>query len=166
MKASLFRSDSKTNTEPAALSHRCDAGFSKDEAFSINCLLRTVRFEESVRLLSRISYCFPPASAVSVSTAMQHANFLNRLLSQSQVHVVEDIDGAHGYFLQMDSVLQGDANPAQLSTFLSGVTEDIEAMLKYFQAEAYLLQAKSLSTVSEGCNTADLQTQVRTLTQL
>ncbi len=156
---SFSRSDLGANAELTASTPRCDADV-QNEAFSINCLLRTVRDQESVALLSRINYCFPAAAAVSASTAVQYADCLNRLLSQSNVYVVKDMDGDRGYFLQLDSVLQGDAHPKRLSAFLTGVTQDIEIMLKYLQAEAHKPSSKSLSVVSEGCNIANLQTEV------
>ncbi|PZO13082.1 MAG: hypothetical protein DCF25_16595 [Leptolyngbya foveolarum] len=165
MKLPILRSDLSLNAEPTALTHRCDADV-HDEAFSINCLLRTVRVEESACLLSKINYCFPATPAVSISTAMRHADCLNRLLSQSKAYVVEDIDGDHGYFLQLDSVLQGDTHQEQVSTFLAGVTQDLEIMLKYFQLEAHKPRSESLSTVSEGCNTASLQTKVSMVASL
>lgn len=160
MKSSLSRSDLIANAEPTAFAHRCDASAVQSEAFSINCLLRTIRVEESVCLLSRINYCFPATPAISVAMAMRYANRLNPLLAQSKVYVVEDLDGDCGYFLQLDSVLKGDAPQERLSTFLAGVTQDIEAMLKYFQAEAHQSSLESLSKVSEGCNVAGLQTKV------
>lgn len=160
MKAPLSYSDLSINVEPTALADRCDVGAIPGEDFSVNCLLRTVRVDASVCLLSRINYCFPATPAVSVAVAMRYADSLNRLLAQSKVYVVKDIDGDHGYFLRVDSVLQGEANRKQLSTFLTGVTKDIEALLKYFQTAAHKPQPESLSTIAEGCNMADLQTDV------
>lgn len=159
MKEFLSRSKLSTNVEPIALAHLSDAD-NDAEAFSINCSLRTVRVEASVCLLSRVNYCFSGNVRVSVPTAMRHAERLNALLSQSKVHVVKDIDGDRGYFLEIDSVLKGESNRSAVDAFLIGVTKDIETVLKYFQKETDRPQKACLSTVAADCNVASLQTNV------
>ena len=154
-----------TNDEPIALPHHSDIDTitheALPEAFSISCSLRTVRVEASVCLLSRINYCFPRDVRVSVPTAMRHAEQLNTLLSRSKVHVVKDIDGDRGYFLEIDSVLQGEANRSAVDAFLVGVTQDMETVLKYFQRETDSSQPARLSVVAKDCNVASLKTNVR-----
>lgn len=163
MKDSLSCSKLNINIGPDASSHH-EFRHEDENTFSINCLLRTVRVEKLDCLLSRTNYCFPSALPVSVAIAMQHANCLNQLVSHSMVHVVKDIDGDRGYFLQIDSVLKGDRTPAALSTFLGNIEKDIEVILKYFQKETQRetssKQATSLASVSQGCNIANLRTSV------
>lgn len=153
-----FHSYSKPNrnTEPVVLPHRED-----EDTFSINCLFRAIRIEESACLLSRTHYCFPSTLRISIEEAMQHANCLNRRVSQSKVHVVKDIDGDRGYFLQMDSILRGDRTPAALSTFLDNIEKDMEVILQYFQQETCTNQMPSLAAVARKCNAASLSAHVR-----
>lgn len=133
-------------------------------AFSINCLLKTIRVEDSVGLLSRIRYCFPTGRATALSAMMQHAERLNTLLVQSRVYVVKDIDGDRGHFLQMDSVLKSDDSlerhyhREKASAFLKGVTDDIEILLKYFQQETDAPGSQDLPTVAQRCNVTNLRT--------
>ena len=155
MKDSPSCSKPDRNLEPVVLPHHED-----ENTFSINCLLRSIRFEESVCLLSRTNYCFPGTSPISVEEAIRHANCLNQRVSQSKVHVVKDIDGDRGYFLQMDSVLRGDRTPAALSAFLDNIRKDMEVILRYFQQATYANQRTSLATVAKRCNAASLRASV------
>ena len=156
MKDFLSCSKSNRNLEPVVLPHHED-----ENTFSVNCLLRSVRVEESVCLLSRTNYCFPSGDRISVKEAIQHADCLNRKVSQSKVHVVKDIDGDCGYFLQMDSVLKGNRTPAALSTFLDNIGKDMEVILRYFQQEIRTNQMDSLATIAKRCNVASLRAPVR-----
>ena len=155
MEKSLSRSKLGANADPVARSHHSDA-----ELCSINCLLRKVRIEGSACLLARVNYCFPCTTAVSAVSVIRHAEGLNNLVEQSRVHVVKDLDGDCGYFLQMDSVLTGDLDRTSVAAFLSDVAKDVAVMLRYLQAKTDSPLAKRLSAISEGFNATSFQTNV------
>ena len=166
MKESFVPAKVGVNAEPATCyqSGHDGANLDPNEAFSIKCLLRTVRVEDSAGLLSRINYCFPSGRAIALPEVMRHAERLNALLVQSKVYVVKDIDGDRGHFLQMDSVLKSDdmqsCDRRKASAFLKGVTSDIERLLKYFQQEADSPNPEGLTAVAQHCNVANLRTAV------
>ena len=138
------------NVDPIARSHRSETDKECDAPFAINCLLRRVRFEGSPSLLSRINYRFP-AIGLPVSEVIKHAERLNVQLKQSKVFVVKDLDGDRGHFLQMDSVLQGEVQRAEIAAFLTGVAQDVKVLLTYFQQENDS-PPESLGAIAQRCN--------------
>lgn len=101
--------------------------------FSLSCCFRVIRVGNQARLMSRIHYYITADRSVMAKDALYYAEKLNRLLAHSQIFVVQDIDGDRRYGLQMDTLLNAPADPAQLAQFLDNIAADVERLLQYFR---------------------------------
>ena len=115
--------------------------------FSMKCSIQTLKRGDRPGILSQI--CYRPSRRAgergtnSVSGVFFNAKKLNSLLTTSEVFVVKDLDGDHGYYLRMDTILLeesfllGDLSTSgsrrsQISQLLDHVTQDVDILLKYF----------------------------------
>ena len=105
----------------------------KQTELSLKGLLREVRLNNRVGLISRINCCFPKDTRLTAKEALHCAELLNHLLVHSKVFVVQDIDGDQRYSFRMDTLLQGSCDRENIARFLDDITVDVEVLLHFFQ---------------------------------
>ncbi len=115
-------------------------------AFSIECSIQMLKQSDRTGVVSQI--CYRPCDgrgAYSVNSIFFNAKMLNERLTTSKVFVVKDLDGDHGYYLRMDTILLEETElsaelgtrssssvRSQISQLLNYVTQDTDILLKYF----------------------------------
>lgn len=119
----------------APLSKLLDGG---KTGFSIQSKPQPTLIHSPTGLLSQIDCYFPRGLSVSASAAFDYAAAINQQLVHSKAFVVQDIDGDGGYYLRVDTLLEGcyeakDYDPKAIDTLLASMSQDLERLNRFFR---------------------------------
>ncbi|MEL7349917.1 MAG: hypothetical protein AAF050_08440 [Cyanobacteria bacterium J06649_5] len=128
-------SDLLLHKEMSAESHADGGAADFPTNFSLECLLRAIKIGNTAGLLARTNYYFPSGVHPSSKEVFRYTGTLNTLLLHSKVFVVKDLDGDRGYYLRMDTVLEGQYESSNITDFFRSISADVEIMVNYFNAE-------------------------------
>ncbi|MEM9152607.1 MAG: hypothetical protein AAGB19_19415 [Cyanobacteria bacterium P01_F01_bin.3] len=101
--------------------------------FTLECSIQRLKGKGNIGLSSRVNYYFSSRVPASLNDVFRYVDTLNPLLQHSEVFVVQDLDGDHGYYLRMDTVRVGCIDSENVSVLLDNVTQDIHVFLQYFR---------------------------------
>ncbi|MEL7070756.1 MAG: hypothetical protein AAGN15_19135 [Cyanobacteria bacterium J06581_3] len=107
-------------------------------SLSLKCAMQTL--PSGGGLCARLSYYFPTPVVISLDHIFTDAEALNQRLVSSQVFVVQDLDGDHGYYLRMDTVQTGRVDAESISKLLDSVAQDVSILLAYYRVMHQIVQ--------------------------